>query len=159
MTDLFGNADFSDIVVELHAAGAEFLLIGGWAMALHGHGRGTDDLDLFVRASHDNSARVYRALKQFGAPLDAHGVAPDYFAVEGHAYRLGVKPNLIEILTRITGVTFDDAWAAKRSVELEGRTIFLIGRAALLANKRAAGRAKDLADAAWLEEHEPDPRH
>jgi hypothetical protein len=74
-------------------------------------------------------------------------------STSGYGYRVGIRPNLVELLTTIDGVTFDQAWADKRSFELDGRRIHYIGRKTLLANKRAAGRAKDLADAAWLEAH------
>lgn len=153
------HEDFRDLLVALADAGADFLLIGGWAMALHGHGRGTDDLDVFIRPSPENAERVFRALCEFGAPVHAHKVTPTLFASEGYGYRMGIKPHLIEILTTIQGVSFDDAWAGHRVFVLEGRQIPYIGRAALLRNKRAAGRPKDLADVAWLEEHdEPEVR-
>ncbi|HJL40197.1 MAG TPA: hypothetical protein RMG48_02765 [Myxococcales bacterium LLY-WYZ-16_1] len=143
--------DFADLLVALHDEDVEFLLVGGWAMALHGHGRGTDDLDVWVRASADNAQRVYRALIRFGAPVHAHQVRPEDFEVERYGYRFGRKPQLIEILTTVTGVDFDDAWPDRRIFELEGRKIPCIGRRALIANKRAAARPKDLADVAWLE--------
>jgi hypothetical protein len=156
VADLGLNADFQDLLVCLVDANVEFLLIGGWAMALHGHGRGTDDMDVFVRPSVDNAARVYRALLEFGAPVAAHGVTQELFAESGYGYRIGIKPNLIEILTSINGVTFDEAQADRRVFELDGRQVPYIGRASLLRNKRAAGRAKDLADVEWLEQHDPE---
>ncbi|MBW2529448.1 MAG: hypothetical protein JRI23_35050 [Deltaproteobacteria bacterium] len=141
-------------MLALADAEADFLLVGGWALAVHGHVRGTDDLDILVRATPSNAARVYAALAAFGAPVDAHGVSEELFASEGYGYRMGIKPNLIEVLTTIDGLSFDEAWSDHRVVNIDGRTIPVIGRKALLRNKKASGRPKDLADAAWLEEHE-----
>ncbi len=145
------NPDFEDLLIAMADAEVEFLVVGGWAMAHHGHGRGTDDLDVWVRSTAENSQRVYLALAQFGAPLSAHGIHQGTFAEEGVGYRFGVKPQLAEVLTSISGVTFDDAWPERRSFELEGRTIPVIGRRVLRQNKVAAGRPQDLADVAWLD--------
>lgn len=154
MTELELSADFRDLLLALADAEAEFVLIGGWALALHGHVRGTDDLDVLVRPTAENAARVFGALRAFGAPIAAHGVTQDLFATEGYGYRMGVKPNLIELLTSIDGVSFDEVWTGRRIIELDGRSIPVIGRRALLRNKRAAGRPKDFADVEWLETHE-----
>ncbi len=145
--------DFRDILVELADAGAEFVLIGGWAMAYHGHIRGTDDLDIFVRPSLANASRVFVALSRFGAPVSAHGVTEELFSKEKYGYRFGVKPYLIEILTTIDGIGFDEAINDAKTVEIDGCSIPVLSRAALLQNKRAAGRPKDLADVHWLETH------
>ncbi|WP_052375056.1 hypothetical protein [Chondromyces apiculatus] len=147
-----GN-DFRDLLTCFVDEGVEFLLIGGWALALHGHGRSTDDMDVLVRPSPENAERVYQALLAFGAPLDAHDVTPGLFAQPGSAYRLGVKPALIEVLTKIDGLSFDEAVEGARTFEVDGRRVPFIARQALLKNKRAAGRPKDLADVAWLEAH------
>lgn len=145
--------DFRELLTALSDEGAEFVLIGGWALALHGYGRGTDDMDVLVRPSPENAQRVFRALVRFGAPVSAHGVTEGLFAQSGYGYRMGVKPNLIEILTKVDGIDFDEATLEGKSFELDGRVIPYIGRAALLKNKRAAGRPKDLADVDWLERH------
>lgn len=145
------SEDFRDLLVALADAGAEFVVVGGWAMAVHGRPRATEDLDVLVRATPENAERVYRALVAFGAPVAAHGVSPSHFAEPGHAYRFGVKPNLVELLTKISGVEFDVGATDARVVELDGRAVKVIGRAALLANERAAARPKDLDDVAWLE--------
>ncbi len=145
--------DFRDLLLELADAGAEFVLVGGWAMAVHGRTRATEDLDVFVRPSPDNASRVFAALAAFGAPVEQHRVSPAVLAKSGYGYRFGVKPFLIEVLTRISGVEFDDVARDTLDVELEGRTVRVIGRLALLRNKRAAGRLKDLDDVEWLEAH------
>jgi hypothetical protein len=143
--------DFTDLLIELCEAKAEFLLVGGWAVILYGHVRATDDMDIFVRPSATNSERTFAALDAFGAPLRAHAVAPAHFAKEGDAYRFGIAPLKIEILTKISGVSFDDALRGSKTFELDGYRIPYIGKAALIANKRAAGRHKDLADVEELE--------
>jgi predicted nucleotidyltransferase len=138
--------------VELCEAQAEFLLVGGWAVVLYGHVRATDDLDVFVRASPANSTRVYGALEAFGAPLRAHQVEASHFAVEGNAYRFGIAPFKIEVLTKISGVSFDEALEDSNSLLLDGYAVPYIGKAALIANKKSAGRKKDLADVEELEQ-------
>jgi hypothetical protein len=147
--------DFRDLLVALVDAGADFVLIGGWAVAVHGRPRATEDLDVLVRPAAENAARVYRALVAFGAPVAAHGVSSDLFAGEGYGYRFGVKPNLVEILTTVSGVDFDTAAADPIRVDVDGRAVPVIGRAALLQNKRAAARDKDLDDVRWLERNPP----
>jgi len=84
--------DFRDVLVALADAREEFVLIGGWAMAVHGHPRATEDLDVLVRATSENSARVFAALAAFGAPVGPHGVDRNTFGSEGPAYRIGRKP-------------------------------------------------------------------
>ena len=154
MIDL--DDDFTDLLVAFADEDAEFMVVGGWALALHGYGRGTDDLDVWVRASPENAPRVYRALQRFGAPVDAHGIVLGDFEAERYGYRFGVKPKLIEVLTTISGIRFDDAWSRRLTFDLQGRRIPYLDRSALLTNKRSAGRPKDLADIAWLEAHPND---
>jgi predicted nucleotidyltransferase len=143
--------DFADLLIELSEAGAEFLLVGGWAVILYGHVRATDDMDIFVRPSETNSERVFAALQAFGAPLQAHAVAPRHFAKEGDAYRFGIAPLKVEVLTKISGVSFDEALQGAKTFELDGYRIPYIGKSALIANKKSAGRHKDLADVEELE--------
>lgn len=148
--------DFRELLTTFADEDVDFVLIDGWAMGLHGHGRGTDDLDVLVRPSPENAARVFHSLVRFGVPVAAHGVTEGLFAQSGYGYRMGAKPNLIEVLTKIDGIDFDDAVADGLRFELDGRAIPYIGRQALLVNKRAAARPKDLADVAWLEKHPED---
>ena len=84
--------DFKDLLIAFVDESVDFLLIGGWAMALHGRVRATDDLDVFVRASAENAQRVFRALAAFGAPVDAHGVTEELFADEGFAIAWAPSP-------------------------------------------------------------------
>ncbi len=115
--------DFRDLLVAFVDGDVDFVLVGGWALALHGYARGTDDMDLFVRPSPENARRVFAALATFGAPVAAHGVTEGLFAHPGYGYRMGVKPNLIEVLTSIDGVDFEQAIEGSRTFELDGRQV------------------------------------
>lgn len=143
--------DFRDLLIELHDAGAAFAVIGGHAVAFHGHPRATKDLDVLVRADPENALRVYRALAQFGAPLSAFEVRAEDFATYDGVLQIGLPPYRIDVVNRADGISFDDAIAEGAAFEIEGRRIPVIGRTALLQNKRAAGRPQDLADVAALE--------
>lgn len=143
--------DFRDLLVELADAGAEFVVLGGHAVAFHGHPRATKDLDVLVRATPANAARVYRALAAFGAPLSAFAVAEADFATYDGVLQIGVPPRRIDLLNRADGISFDDAIRAGDAFELEGRRVPVIGLEALLRNKRAASREQDLADVKALE--------
>jgi hypothetical protein len=150
--------DFRDLLIELADAGAEFVVLGGHAVAFHGHPRATKDLDVLVRATSANAARVYRALAGFGAPLHAFEVSERDFASYAGVLQIGVPPRRIDILNRADGITFDEAVAAGDSFEVEGRRVPVIGLAALLRNKRTAAREQDLADVKALEASAPRER-
>jgi len=147
--------DFRDLLIELYDAGAEFVVIGGHAVAFHGHPRATKDLDVLVRGSRANSERVYCALAAFGAPLAAFEVKVDDFAGYEGVLQIGLPPLRIDILNRATGITFDEAVAEGTAFELEGRRVPVIGLQALLKNKRAAARAQDIADVKALSKRSP----
>jgi hypothetical protein len=152
------NDDFVDFLIGLRAAGVEFLIVGAHALAAHGVVRSTGDLDVLVRPTDENSIRVFAALRSFGAPLAAHGITAADFARAGTVYQLGLPPRRIDILTLISGVTFEQALADSMSVAVGGVEFRVPNRAALLVNKRASGRPKDLEDARRLELTEPGPR-
>ncbi len=139
------------MLAELTDAGAEFVLVGGHAVAYHGHPRATKDLDILVRPSPENAVRVYRALTAFGAPLDTFDVSAADFAAYHGVLQIGVAPRRIDILNGASGISFDEAIEHHGEIVVEGRPIKVIGKAALLKNKAAAGRAQDLADLAALE--------
>lgn len=143
--------DFRDLLLALADAGADFVVLGGHGVAFHGHPRATKGLDVLVRADRQNAQRVYRALAAFGAPLAQFDVGEADFATYDGVLQLGVPPLRIDILNRADGITFDEAVAEGASFELDGRPIPVIGRDALLKNKRASGREQDLADLAALE--------
>ena len=149
------NSDYRDLLVLLVDNGTEFVVVGAYAVAFHGAPRASGDIDLFVRPSPANAERVYDALTRFGAPLASAGVAAADFTRPGTVYQIGLPPRRIDILTQISGVTFDEAWASRTTAELEGRPVGFIGREALLKNKEATGRPKDAADIARLRRGRP----
>lgn len=152
MTPLQGlNADFRDLLVSFGREEVEYVLVGAYALAFHGSPRATGDIDVFVRATTANGERVWRALVAFGAPLAAAGVAPRDFATPGLVYQIGLPPRRIDILTDISGVSFDEAWASRVLGDLDGLAVPFLGREALIANKRASARLKDMADVERLE--------
>ena len=139
-------ADFRDLLAALHDAGAAFVVVGGHAVAFHGHARATKDLDILVRADRENAGRVYRALAAFGAPLESFAVTADDFTDYDGVLQIGLPPLRVDILNRIAGVTFGDATSAGDTFELDGRKIPVIGFEALIRNKQASGRPQDIAD-------------
>jgi hypothetical protein len=96
-----------------------------------------------VRNSPENAAKVYRALANFGAPLQKDGLSPDDFAGKDLTYQIGVEPVRIDVLTHITGVEFSDAWRNRVASVMFGVPVYVISRGDLIANKRAAGRPSD----------------
>jgi len=144
--------DFVDFVRCLSEEQCDFVVVGAHALAAHGAPRATGDLDVFVRPERGNAERVFRALLRFGAPVAAHGVSAEDFTTPGNVYQIGLPPNRIDVITEISGVSYDEALVDGVSGHLGPVVVRCIGLDALIRNKRAAGRAKDLADAETLEE-------
>jgi hypothetical protein len=144
------NPDFLDLLRELGAADARFLVVGGYAVSFHARPRATGDLDLWVEPAAGNAPRVLAALRAFGAPLE-HLSEADLTAADT-VYQMGLPPRRIDLLTSLTGVSFGEAWAGRVLLELEGVRIPFIGKDALIRNKRALGRPRDLADLEALED-------
>jgi hypothetical protein len=145
-------ADFVDLVQCLREEQCDFVIVGAHALAAHGLLRATGDLDVFVRPESENAMRVFKALVRFGAPVAAHGVTADDFAEKGTVYQIGLPPNRIDVLTELSGISYDEAVAEVVTGHLGPEVVRCIGLDALIANKRATGRPKDLADVAALEE-------
>jgi len=102
------NSDFNELLKAFNHYRVEYLVIGGHAVMKYTEPRYTKDLDIWVKADTENAARVFDALKTFGAPLA--GMTKDDFAHEGHFYQIGVAPVRIDILMSIKGVEFAEAW-------------------------------------------------
>ncbi len=143
------NPDFRDMLSAFIEQGVEFLVVGGYALAAHGLPRATKDLDLWVRPSAENAARVLHALETFGAPR--HGLTHRDLETEGTIYQVGVPPNRVDVITTVDGVEFAGAWPARVEIDIDGLRIPVIGRRQLIANKRTVGRPQDLLDADLLE--------
>lgn len=143
------NRDWLEMLDALSAAGAEFLIVGAHALAVHGRPRATGDLDIWIRPTAENAERVWRALVTFGAPLDELQVSD--LSTEGVVFQIGLVPKRIDLLTSITGVDFESAWRNRVETRVDGRSLSVLGREELIANKRAVGRLRDLADLEDLE--------
>jgi hypothetical protein len=143
------NPDFVDLLRAFIAADVRFLIVGAYALALHGKPRATGDLDIWIDATADNAARVMRALAAFGAPLT--DVTADDFSQPGVTYQIGIAPGRIDILTELTGITFMEAWPSRMRRPFGDVDVDFIGRDAFIRNKRATGRAKDLGDIEGME--------
>ena len=142
--------DFQDFLKSLRSHGVEYLLIGGYAVGFYGYPRFTGDMDIWLRQTPENVARVIGALKEFGF---TEGVSPDLFAEPGSMVRVGAWPNLLEIITSISGAEFDECYLRRATVDVNGIPVDVIGYDDLLVNKRASGRLKDLADLEMLEKN------
>jgi predicted nucleotidyltransferase len=126
----------------------EFLLVGGYALAFHGAPRFTEDIDFMVLVSPDNADKLFHVLTEFG--FGDVGITRDDFLEAGQVIQLGRAPHRIDILTGISGITWQEAWASRTQVDLDGLEIQVIGKAELIRNKQATGRPQDLADLARL---------
>ena len=136
--------DFKEFLRLLNANRVDYLLVGGYAVGLHGYPRATVDLDVWVRATRDNAERVLRALREFG--FDLPELEPTLFTDPRSIVRFGVPPFRIEIMTSIDGVEFEGCRAQAVEFDLDDVHVPVISLADLKINKRAAGRHKDLAD-------------
>lgn len=147
------TGDWCDFLRLLQKHRVRFLVVGAHALAAHGRPRFTGDFDVFVAPTRSNAKRVQSALVEFGAG----GLASEEFFAEpdttgAAGVTIGVPPMRIDVLKSISGVTFDEAWRGRLSARFEGKPVGVIGMAAYVKNKRAAGRTKDLLDLALLEE-------
>ena len=143
------NQDFRDMLLALSDADVDFLVVGAYAVAVHGFPRATGDLDIWVRADNSSAPKVLSALKVFGAPM--HELTEADFASPSVVFQIGVPPGRIDILTIVSGLQFDSAWKNRIELTIDDVTFPVIGRSDLITNKRATGRPKDLADIAGLE--------
>jgi hypothetical protein len=148
------NDDFLDMLAVLLEAGARFLVVGAHAMAVHGVPRATGDLDIWIPLDSANAERVWKAIVQFGAPVESLGVSKDDFVAPGTVVQIGLPPRRIDILTELTGVEFESAWGARVVHKVGVLDVPFMDRNTLLQNKRATARTKDLADIEALESDE-----
>lgn len=143
------NEDFRDMLSALSEAGAEYLVVGAYALAAHGRPRATGDLDLWIRPTPENAERVWRALAAFGAPLQ--DVTREDLSQPDLVLQIGVAPRRIDLLTSVTGVEFEEAWERRIAAQIPSMSVPVIGREDLIRNKRALDRPRDRADLALLE--------
>lgn len=142
------DQNFLDLLQCFERHKVKFLVIGGYAVSFHAEPRYTKDVDFLVECSKSNSRRLYSALDEFGAPLAS--VAKDDFAVPGTAYTAGLPPLRFDILNRIAGVDFKEAYSRRVSTHIGKTKVYYLALDDLINAKKAAGRPQDLTDAKKL---------
>jgi predicted nucleotidyltransferase len=141
--------DLREFLESLNSRGIDYVIVGAHSLAFHARPRYTGDLDILVRATSENAAKLVDLLNHFG--FADPGFKESDFTEPEQLIQLGRAPNRIDLLTSITGVTTDEALASRVSTELDGIPVFILGKDALIRNKRAVGRPQDIADLNTLE--------
>ncbi|MFH0730598.1 MAG: DUF6036 family nucleotidyltransferase [Pseudomonadota bacterium] len=143
------SKDFKEFIELLNEHKVRYLVVGGYAVAFHGHPRYTKDLDVWIDLSPENADNIIKALEKFG--FGSLGLKPEDFLESNQIVQLGYPPNRIDILTTLKQLNFEDCYTARVEVEIQGVRINFIDLENLKRNKRATGRPQDLADAESLE--------
>jgi len=138
------NPDFKDLFACFNAADVRYLVVDGYAVAFHGHPRHTKDVDVLIERSRENAERASKALAAFGAPMS--DITVEDLMNPEMVIQLGVAPNRIDVLTKIDGVEFVNAWAARATMHYAGAEVYVLGLQDLIRSKRASGRPRDLDD-------------
>ena len=138
------NPDYKELLQRLNEFEVQYLIVGGYAVMKYAEPRFTKDLDVWVENSSENSVRVFKALKKFGAPVESDKIGAKTFTRGDLAYQIGIAPVRIDILTHITGVEFSDAWRDRVRGSIFGVPVHFISLSQLIANKQATGRSSDL---------------
>jgi predicted nucleotidyltransferase len=137
--------DFRELFAALNRKKVRYLVVGGYAVNFYGYHRYTKDIDVWIATDRANSELLSKVLQEWGG-FAASKVRPSQFQEPGKAFTMGVEPVRVDILTGPSGVRFDDCYARRTDVEVDGVKVPLISLADLKVNKRASGRLKDLAD-------------
>ena len=138
------NEDYKEMLQLLLEEQVDFIIVGAYALGAHGYPRATGDIDIWVKPNNTNSRKLYKALARFGAPLEQ--IEIDDFSMEGIIFQIGVIPRRIDIITKIDGLTYEEADEDKITVEVEGLMLPVISLDKLIKNKMATGREKDELD-------------
>jgi len=136
--------DFKELLALFNDHRVSYLIVGGYALAFHGAPRFTGDLDIFIKPDHENASRIVAALDAFG--FASLGLTESDFEQPDQVIQLGVAPVRIDLITTITGVSWDEAFAGKVVSSYGDVPVHYIGRQQFVLNKRATGRKRDLAD-------------
>ena len=144
------QSDYKELFTSLNAHSVDYVIVGAFALAFHGIPRNTGDVDILVEATPSNAKRVMAALNAFG--LGDIGLTESDFTKKDHVVQIGVAPVRVDFMTSINGVTWSEAAASRLASDYDGVPIWLLSREALIKNKRATGRPRDLADVQALEE-------
>lgn len=138
------SQDFSEFVELLNKHNAEYLIVGGYAVGLHGHPRYTGDLDIWLNPTEENAIKILKCVNEFG--FSSFNLKVDDFTKEGNVIQLGYPPLRIDLLTEIDGVSFSDCFENRKVVDIDDLKVNFIGYQDLLKNKKETGRPKDLDD-------------
>ncbi|MCX6135835.1 MAG: nucleotidyltransferase [Ignavibacteriales bacterium] len=138
------SKDFEEFFGLLNKYDVRYLVVGGYAVAIHARPRFTNDIDIFIEASEANARKLVAALQEFG--FGDVGIAVEDLVRPNQVLQLGYPPFRIDLLTSISGVAFAAAWPRKVSAEYGGQSVYFIGKEDLVVNKREAGRKRDLED-------------
>lgn len=138
------NPDWREFIELLNANKVEYLVVGGYAVAFHGHPRYTKDIDIWIWIDPANAKRIIQVLQQFG--FASLGLAEQDFLTEDLIIQLGIPPNRIDLLTTIPGVEFRECYATRIPQIIDGVQVDFIDAEHLIKNKIASGRAQDIAD-------------
>jgi hypothetical protein len=138
------SQDFKEFVELLIKHNVEYLIVGGYAVGVHGHPRYTGDLDIWLHPTSENAVKILSCVNEFG--FTSFGLKTDDFTKEGNIIQLGYPPLRIDLLTSIDGVTFYECYQNKIQVDIEGLLVNFIGYNDLLKNKKESGRLRDLDD-------------
>lgn len=138
------SQDFRDFVQLLIKNDVDYLIVGGYAVGIHGHPRYTGDLDIWLNPSVENAKRILLAVNEFG--FSSYKLAVDDFIKEGNVIQLGYPPLRIDLLTEIDGVHFDECFKNKLVVDIDDLKVNFISYNDLIRNKKACNRYKDLDD-------------
>ncbi len=145
------HRDFKELLSAFNAERVKYLIVGGYAVSFHAQPRATKDLDILIGADAENSKAVYAALSKFGAPIE--GLSAKDFAEPDNFFRMGTPPVMVDIMPKISGVEFEQAWSRRVDVRIDDDlSVPFIARQDLLIAKLAAGRAQDLIDVDALRE-------
>ncbi|RIK31222.1 MAG: hypothetical protein DCC56_03280 [Anaerolineae bacterium] len=145
---MFVNSDFSDLLRIFNDNHVKYLVIGGYAVVQYAEPRFTKDLDVWISTDASNAESVYKALLEFGAPLQ--GLTAKDFAEDGYFFQMGVPPVRVDVLMGIPGVKFEECWKRRFEVDFDGLKVSFISKQDLITAKRASGRPQDLIDADLL---------
>jgi predicted nucleotidyltransferase len=143
------NQDFKEFIQSLNDNHVRYLVVGGYAVAFHGHPRYTKDIDIWIEMSPENAASIVKALEQFG--FDSLGLQETDFLIPEQVIQLGQPPNRIDLLCTVSGVDFSACYESRVTVEIDGMPVSFIDLENLRKNKAASGRHQDLADLENLE--------
>lgn len=138
------QSDFKELFESLNAHNVEYLVVGGYALAFYGSPRFTGDIDVWVRPDELNAKRLVDALNEFG--FASLGLTADDFKSPATVVQLGLPPARVDLMTSVDGVSWPEGWTGKTAGDYAGVRVYFIGRKELVANKKAVGRHKDLAD-------------